>query len=76
MIYGTLFRAYGHLGRVRAYFYECMARFVFLSEVDIFVAAWSITDSFCCRYSRIFDGREDSLPVTVTYVPRCGLHFL
>ena len=29
MIYGTLFRAYGPLGRVRAHFYECMARFVF-----------------------------------------------
>ena len=49
--------------------------FVF-SKVDIFVAAWSITDSFCCRYSRISDGTEDSLRVTVTYMSRFGLHFL
>ena len=48
----------------------------FSSKVDIFVAAWSITDSFCCRYSRISDGTEDSLRVTVTYMSRFGLHFL
>ena len=28
------------------------------SKLDIFVAGWSITDSFCCIYPRIFYGRE------------------
>ena len=32
IIYGTLFRAYGPLGRVRAHFYDCMARFVFFES--------------------------------------------
>ena len=31
---------------------------------------------FCCRYSRISDGTEDSLRVTVTYMSRFGLRFL
>ena len=42
MIYGTLFRADGPLGRLRAHLFEYMAKFVFLSFVsnaDIFVAA-------------------------------------
>ena len=46
------------------------------SKEDIFVAAWSMTDSDCCTYPRIFDGREDYLRVTVTDMPRCGRHFL
>ena len=60
---------------VSTYMNKCPCSLLF-SKVDIFVAAWSMTDSFCCRYPRIFDGREDYLRETVTYLPRCGRHFL
>ena len=73
--YGTLFRAYGPLGRFRAHLYEYMAKFVvmdFVSSADICVATWSITDICGCTYLRICDGRVNCLWVKDTYVPRCS----
>ena len=60
LIYGTLFRAYGPLGRSRAHLYEYMAKFVVLKSVssaDIVVATWSITDICGCRYLRGLDDK-------------------
>ena len=64
LICGTLFRAYGPLGRFRAHLYEYMAKFVvmdFVSSADICVATWSITDICGCTYLRICDGRVNCL---------------
>ena len=60
LICGTLFRAYGPLGRFRAHLYDYMVKFVVMktvSSADIVVATWSISDICGCRYPRSIDGR-------------------